>query len=118
MSLQFFISHRNDVAVVSFAGEMGLQSLDALDDCRQKIEALPIRHLVINLTEVEKIGSEAIRLLTLIQNNARKTCLDVRVCGLREEILRFLLKNNVIRKNELRGTLVECLQSLDLRQAA
>ncbi len=91
MSLQFFVSHRNDIAVVSFAGEMNLATLGVIDDCRVKLEPLPCRHLILNLTEVKKISEEAIRPIALIQNLARKAGLSLRICGLREELVRFLL---------------------------
>lgn len=118
MSLQYSISHRNHIAVVSLMGELTLPNLGTLDECREKLELLPIRHLVLNMTEIHKIAHESLRPFILIQAMARKANLVVRICGLRSELVQFLLNHGAIRKDELRADLMEGLKSLEIKSAA
>ncbi len=116
--LHYTVSHRNRVAVVSMAGHMDLSTLGVIDDCRLKIETLPIHLLVLNLTEIKEISEEALKPLTLIQDISRRANITLRVCGLKEALAKFLLNRGAIRQAEICASLLEALKSLDIKNAA
>ncbi len=117
MALEYFVSHRNNIAVLSLAGELNVQGLEKFEECRRQLETIPIRYLVINFAEISEVTDEALRPLTTLQSMVRKLDVEIRLCGLRQEIVEFLMTRGAIRQNEIRIDLLEALKSLDLKVA-
>ena len=111
-SFNYVISHKNDMLVVNFQGDMTSVVLPGLEACRSEIlSKKEIRCVVLYFGEVGQISSDAIPLVAQIQREIRAKPADLRLVGLKENIRDRLVKMGVIRGMEISEDLRTALMS-------
>jgi anti-anti-sigma factor len=111
-SFNYVISHKNDMLVVSFQGDMTSAILPGLEACRSEIlSKKEIRCVVLYFGDVPLISSDAIPLISQIQREVRAKPADLRLVGLKENIREKLVKMGVVRGMEIADDLRTALMS-------
>jgi anti-anti-sigma factor len=111
-SFNYVLSHKNDMLVVSFQGDMTTVVLPGLEACRTEIlSKKEIRCVVLYFGEVGLISSDAIPVLAQIQRDVRARPADLRLVGLKESIRERLVKMGVVRGMEISEDLRSALMS-------
>ena len=111
-SFNYVISHKNDMLVVTFQGDMTSSILPGLEACRSEIlSKKEIRCVVLYFGDVGLISSDAIPLVAQIQREVRAKPAELRLVGLKENIRERLVKMGVVRGMEIADDLRAALTS-------
>jgi len=97
----YFCVRKDAYLVVSFRGNLDLDTLAELEICKNEIEAHgDLRGLILHFAAVSDVTFDAIPLLTKIQAGARARGVVLRLSGLQADLADKLHKRGVLRRQE------------------
>jgi anti-anti-sigma regulatory factor len=114
--LQYSISEKNHMLVVTLTGDLSTASLAQLDSCRKEILGKKeVRCVVLYFQKVEQVTTDVIPFVTQLQRDIRTKPSELRLCGLKSSIRERLLKTGVIRGLEIAEDLKSALLSFSTK---
>lgn len=103
------ISQKN-VSIVAISGDITRHDKELLEKCyKEAAEILESRVLIILFKNVSMVEPITFRDLTMIQHDARKKNMNLRVVGLSSSVKNTLSSGGVIRLAEIKNSLDEAL---------
>ena len=112
LNLQYFLSNKGRILVVTFVGNMDSASIQTIEKCTSEIlQMKDIKFVIFYFRDTKKIMMEALTQLTIMQKEVRKSC-ELQICSLSPDIREKLSKNGVIRSKELTNNLADALAAL------
>lgn len=112
MDLNFFISEKNSVVVASLAGALSKDTKGVIEECKQQILNIDAKHVILcfqDATHIDFIGAEA---LAQLQKSIRGIPAQLQLCMLPPQIKKLLFERGLIRREEIVGTLVQALKTV------
>lgn len=110
MALEYFISEKDGLSVVTLSGTVGKESGTLLKSCVDEVESRGGRCVILHADRLDDIVPEALRIFAVYQKLLREKGRLLRIVGLKTELKRFLLQQGVLYESELRGDLREAIQ--------
>jgi anti-anti-sigma regulatory factor len=107
MGFEYFISRKADLVVVTFQGEITLSCGESLTRCIDELAEEKPGIVILNLQA--NIDKESQRMFTIFQKQVRDLGAQLRICLKDEEIRRLLVSFGIVREEEMRKDLKECL---------
>lgn len=102
----------NNVSILMISGNIGKDDKEALNSCSNELLTTEAASVILYFKNVTSIEVPALRELTLLQHEIRKTK-TLKVVGLNLQLKTYLTEKGVIRGNELGTNLNEVLFSLN-----
>ena len=104
------IINQKNVSIVTISGDITRHDKDLLEKCyKEVVEILESKLMIILFKNVSMVEPVIFRELTMIQHDARKKNMDLRVVGLTMSVKNLLSRGGVIRLAEIKNTLDEAL---------
>src|SRR5579885_1175781 len=115
--LQYFLSSKNGIAVISFTGMLSREGESVLAQCLTEITAARPKSVVIVLRDLSPlIEAKALPVLARLQKAIRDLPSELRLCGLHPKLKAILEERGLLRSAEVANNLLEALQSLAVQQ--
>lgn len=110
MSLEYFISDKDGLSVVTLSGTVGKESGTLLKTCVDELEQRGARCVILHADRLDDIVPDALRIFAVFQKLLRERDRVLRIVGLKPSLRKFLLQQGVLYESELRQDLREALQ--------
>lgn len=108
--MEYKIINQKTVSIVAINGDITRHDKTILEKCYKEVsELIEAKLLIILFKNVSLIEPITFRDLTMIQHDARKKNMDLRVVGLNVSVKNTLSSGGVIRLAELKNSLDEAL---------
>lgn len=114
-SFSYFISHKGPILVATLKGLCEDDAVVQLQQCKMEIETLiseSVQGVVLNLSGLTSIANDLVPVWAQLQGMVRAHRVELRICGLEEQIKEKLTKMGIIRLTELSTTLKEALPEI------
>lgn len=112
LNLQYFLSRKGPILVVTFVGDMNVPSIQAIEKCTSEISATElVKFVILYFRDTKRIALEAIPYLATMQKEVRKKG-ELQICSMHPEMREKLSKHGIIRANENTNNLAEALSAL------
>ena len=112
MSLEYFISEKDGLSVVTLSGTVGKESGTLLKNCVDEIDQKGTRYVIVHADRLDDIVPEALRIFAVFQKLLRERDRTLRIVGLKNDLRKFLLQQGILYESELRQDLREALQEV------
>lgn len=111
-SFQYSFNQKNNMLVVSLAGQITAQVLPALEACRQELlSKQEVSCVVLYFQDVDSISMDAIPLIAQMQREIRLKPASLRLCALPVGLREKLVRMGVVRGLEVAEDLKSALLS-------
>lgn len=111
--LRYFISEKDAILVVVFAGSLSRASHAVLEQCQAEIvEKKPARVILMFRDIADRVKLPALAPLARLKAAIRACPAELRICGLHPEILKMLNDRGLLRVEEISNNLHEALLEL------
>jgi anti-anti-sigma factor len=111
--LQFFVSEKNSVLVVSIAGRLHKKSEAVLEECKAEIVNRRPRFVILYLRELaDRVDINALPALVRLQKAVRDLPAELKICGVHPEFKKLLEQKGLLRLGELARNLEEALKAI------
>src|SRR4051812_12651649 len=105
-ALQYFLSVKGPVAVVSFAGRLTREAEGVLAQCGNELLAKQPKHVILYLRDIgNRIELAALPAFARMQKQIREMPSDLKLCSLHPEVKRLLEDKGLLRLNEITNNL-------------
>lgn len=106
------VINKTSITVIVFSGKLTKESLPQLENCRKGLTTISPKTLVLHFKNITGVEHTTFRELTMLQQDIRKSNIELYVTGLDSQNKQLLLEKAVIRLSETRKGLEEILGSL------
>jgi anti-anti-sigma regulatory factor len=113
MGLDFFISHKGDLAVISLKGDFNeISTGETLQKClSQTLEESP-RGIILHLAEVSSIPRDAHRHFALFMRGIKSDGASIKISSPGQAIRYELVKAGILSETEIKSSLQEAIKTL------
>lgn len=103
----------NDVAIVSFKGEIHFRDNEAHEKCIKEIISLEAHFYILNFNKVSKIDNSGHRFIAMIQKKIREkeTC-QVLHCYVDDNVWRILNSAGILKESDRKRDIIECIKAI------
>lgn len=108
----YSLSVSHFIAVINFSREITEEALDAqpLDNCKPgALKSQGVRFIVMDFSKVSNLTFGAVPAFTRFQKAVRFHGMELRLCGMRDDLKQKLIRLGVIRNSELSPSIKEAL---------
>lgn len=109
MALEYFISHKNPIAVVAFKGAFARGSEAILENCFHELQGKNPGVAILHMAGAGEIHHDMIRPLFLFLKNMKTAGIEVVACDLSSKLREQVLKQGLFTTSEIDFTLQEAL---------
>ncbi len=112
LNLQYFLSSKGPILVVTFVGEMNDASIKTLEKCNAELIAIKdVKFVILYFRDTKRISMDAIPVLATMQKEIRKTH-SLQICSMAPDMREKLKKQGVIRDAEMTNNLADAIAAL------
>jgi anti-anti-sigma factor len=113
--LQYFLSEKKGIAVVSFAGKLSRENEPVLQQCAAELIEKRPKFVILYLRDLgSRMDIAALPAFARLQKAVRELPAEMKVCSPHPELRALLEEKGLLRPNELCNNLVEALQALPI----
>lgn len=111
MSFEYAITQKQDIAVITLAGDIDRESKAILEKLHAEVLELQANLFIFHFKGVTTIDHSIYVELTVIQHDLRKQKLDLYILGLDPKLKNILVDKAIIRSSEIKKDMTEALAS-------
>lgn len=112
-NLDWFISEKDKYLIVSFSGTMTEDTSSKLIHCEEEVKKRNAKCIVLNFFNIDEMTRGCMRQLAHLEKLIRDKPAKLRICFLKPDHETFLVREGIIRPNEITGNLMQALKSFD-----
>lgn len=116
--LKYFLSEKNAILIVSFAGAMDRASGAVMEQCLKEIEERSAQFLILNFHDVPSVDRSFVAPLARLKKHARDHGMMLKICYLVPSQRTWLEAQGVLEPAQVANNLAEALQSLPIAKKA
>ena len=110
--LDYFISERKGVVVVSFVGRLEPRSLPVLTQIMDELNHRDARMIIFNCHDLSEIDHRAMRPLSELQRLVREKPAALRFCFLSPAVRSLLLQASAVQEAEITDNILQAVESM------
>lgn len=111
--MSYFISEKDRVLVVVFAGSLGKDSQGILESCQSEVLAKKPAHVILMFRDLsDRVHPAAVPALARMKSAIRALPSELQICGLHPAFAQLLSDKGLLRVEETSKNLHEALQNL------
>lgn len=112
MSLEYFISHKDPIAVVAFKGAFERGSEAVLESCLHELQGKNPSIAILHMAGAGEIHPDIVRPLFIFLKNMKTAGIEVVACDLSSKLREQVLKQGLFTVSQIDFTLKEALVTL------
>jgi anti-anti-sigma regulatory factor len=109
-TLGYTVTIHNPMLVILFSGTFSVSCVETLEQCKDEaLQTQEVSYVIVDFSNVKNFSLDGVPALAQFQKTIRARQLELRLCGLSEELRAKLVRLGVVRQAELSPSLKDAL---------